>query len=136
MAFARSVCYVWQERNMRIFQNKQRQVKQVTRQIVQNIFCRCVARDKLARRLEISIFIRSFSPGGVVSLMVLFVQFQFVFFLCFEPYKIYLVKKNCLPKKKKVTTREEEEIMQLYVKAIKKTRFIYYELVSIVSVYP
>nr|XP_009781619.1 PREDICTED: uncharacterized protein LOC104230493 [Nicotiana sylvestris] len=52
MAIAGCVYHIWQERNMRIFQNKQRQEEQVIRQIIQEIFCRGSMWARLAKKLE------------------------------------------------------------------------------------
>ncbi|KAH0778466.1 hypothetical protein KY290_004893 [Solanum tuberosum] len=55
MTLAATVYYVWQERNYRIFQKKERTTEMITRSIIQEIHCRSSMQPKLAE------FIRNFN---------------------------------------------------------------------------
>lgn len=52
MAMARSLYYVWQEWNMRIFQGKQRTVGAIVRMIIQEVVFRGTLTAKLAKKME------------------------------------------------------------------------------------
>ncbi|KAH0775665.1 hypothetical protein KY290_007076 [Solanum tuberosum] len=55
MTLATAVYYVWQERNYRIFQKKERTTEVITKSIIQEIHCRISMQPKLAE------FIRNFN---------------------------------------------------------------------------
>ncbi|KAG5591587.1 hypothetical protein H5410_042101 [Solanum commersonii] len=55
MTLAAAIYYVWQERNYRIFQKKERTTKMITRSIIREIHCRSSMQLKLAE------FIRNFN---------------------------------------------------------------------------
>ncbi|KAK4718835.1 hypothetical protein R3W88_017173 [Solanum pinnatisectum] len=40
MTLAATIYYIWQERNYKIFQNKERNMELITRTIIQDIHCR------------------------------------------------------------------------------------------------
>ncbi|XP_075076500.1 uncharacterized protein LOC142163143 [Nicotiana tabacum] len=52
MVLAGSIYFLWQERNLRIFQAKRRSFEVVTRLIVQEMFCRGSMQNTLARKME------------------------------------------------------------------------------------
>ncbi|KAK4713160.1 hypothetical protein R3W88_019067 [Solanum pinnatisectum] len=55
MTLAATVYYVWQERNYRIFQKKERTAEVIIRSLIQEIYCRSNMQPKLAE------FIRNFN---------------------------------------------------------------------------
>lgn len=53
MTIAGAVYYIWQERNLRLFQNKQRNVISILKEVVQDLFVRGGKKYKLASRLRL-----------------------------------------------------------------------------------
>ncbi|XP_019259887.1 PREDICTED: uncharacterized protein LOC109237941 [Nicotiana attenuata] len=52
MTIAGSVYQIWQERNMRVFQQKQRPAKQIVRVIIQEIFVKASMNVKIRKKLQ------------------------------------------------------------------------------------
>ncbi|XP_059310242.1 uncharacterized protein LOC132061438 [Lycium ferocissimum] len=52
ICLAGTTYYIWQERNARVFQKKQRSVDSIVKQIVQDVHCRGIVSAKLKRKLD------------------------------------------------------------------------------------
>lgn len=52
MSLTGCVYYIWQERNLRIFQHKQRSLDVILRSLVQDMFCRGCGKSKLGKKLN------------------------------------------------------------------------------------
>ncbi|KAK4724318.1 hypothetical protein R3W88_027097 [Solanum pinnatisectum] len=52
MTLAAAVYYIWQERNYKIFQQRERTIEEITKQIIWEIHCRSSMTPRLANAMQ------------------------------------------------------------------------------------
>lgn len=100
MVLAGCVYHIRQERNLRVFQKKQRTSDIILRLVIQEVFCRGYLKSRLARRLEsanlypqmIQLVVCGLVAAGVGAICPTFSSSYWVF--CFVLYSLSLVNKT------------------------------------------